>query len=182
MAKLIFTYGAMDAGKTTSMLQVAHNYDSKGLTPRVFTYRGCDKAGECFCRLGVSRPSDMFDKEYSFLALDLSNVAVVLIDEAQFLTNRQVFELGEIASCRNIPVMCYGLRTSWQAHVFEGSSALFGLADELREIRTICSCGKKATMAHRTCDTTTNSDEDLGQDKYISVCRECWLKLNGYCR
>ncbi|MDR0631305.1 MAG: thymidine kinase [Holosporales bacterium] len=181
MAKLIFTYGAMDAGKTTSMLQVAHNYESKGLTPRVFTYKGCDKAGECVCRLGVSRKSDLFYKEYSFLSLDLSSTAVLLVDEAQFLTNSQVLELGDIASCRNVPVMCYGLRTSWQAHVFEGANALLGLADELREIRTICSCGKKAIMAHRTCSTATDCDEDIGQDKYISVCRGCWFKLNRSC-
>jgi thymidine kinase len=178
MAKLIFTYGAMDAGKTTSMLQVAHNYESKGLVPRVFTYKGCDRAGECYCRLGVTRASHIFDKEYSFLALDLSNVSVLLIDEAQFLTTSQVFELGEVASCKNVPVMCYGLRTSWQAHVFDGSCTLLGIADELREIRTICSCGKKATMAHRTCASPIDGDEDLGQDKYMSVCRGCWLKLN----
>jgi thymidine kinase len=178
MAKLIFTYGAMDAGKTTSMLQVAHNYESRGMNPRLFTYQGCDKDGRCISRLGISKMCELFDKEFSFTALDLSGVSALLIDEAQFLTNYQVFELGDIVSLKDVPVMCYGIRTSWQAHVFEGSSALLGLADELREIRTICSCGKKAIMAHRTCPDQINCDEDIGQDKYESVCRKCWLGLN----
>ncbi|MDR1597343.1 MAG: thymidine kinase [Holosporales bacterium] len=175
MAKLIFTYGAMNAGKTTYLLQVAHNYESWGLKPLVFTYEGCDDKGSCRSRLGISRKSEIFNKEYSFLDVEVSNVAVILIDEAQFLTNKQVFDLCRIASLKGVPVMCYGLRTSWQAHVFEGSSALLGLADELREIRTICKCGKKATMARRIAPSAGTADEDIGQDKYVSVCRKCWF-------
>ncbi|MDR1907985.1 MAG: hypothetical protein LBQ43_03955 [Holosporales bacterium] len=179
MAKLTFTYGAMNAGKTTSMLQVAHNYESCNLTPCVFTYEGCDDKGACYCRLGISRTSNLFNKEYSFSSLDLSGISIILIDEAQFLTTKQVFDLGKIASFNDIPVMCYGLRTSWQAHVFEGSAALLGIADELREIRTICQCGKKAIMALRSAPANGQGDEDLGQDKYVSVCRKCWLNSQG---
>lgn len=178
MAKLIFTYGAMNAGKTTSLLQTAHNYEEWGLLPKIFTYRGCDKNGQCSCRLGVSKPCICYDKDYDFSGIDLDGIAILLIDEAQFLTRDQVMDLGRIASLHDVPVMCFGLRTSWQANVFEGSCALLGLADELRDIKTICHCGKKAIMAHRTATEKTENDEDIGQSKYESVCRKCWLLKN----
>lgn len=176
MAKLIFTYGAMNAGKTTSLLQTAHNYEEWGLKPKIFTYEGCSVEGQCCCRLGVSKPCKDYHKTFSFESIDLKETAILLIDEAQFLTEKQVFELGKIASLKNIPVMCFGLRTSWQAHVFEGSCALLGIADELRDIKTICQCGKKAIMARRLDATHTHKDEDIGQNKYVSVCRKCWLE------
>ncbi|MDR2464274.1 MAG: thymidine kinase [Holosporales bacterium] len=175
MAKLIFTYGAMNAGKTTSLLQVAHNYEERGLKTAIFTYNDCDNNGSCFCRLGVSKKCTIFNKETDFMEVDLADASILLIDEAQFLTKQQVFDLGRITSLNDVPVMCFGLRTSWQGNVFEGSSALLGLADELREIRTICCCGKRATMAMKTQSTDNKSEEDIGHDKYVSLCRKCWL-------
>lgn len=176
MAKLIFTYGAMNAGKTTSLLQTAHNYEEWGLLPKIYTYKGSDHEGRCCCRLGVSKPCTLFDKNFSFAEVDLDQVAILLIDEAQFLTREQVFDLGRIASLEGVPVMAFGLRTSWQGHLFEGSGALLGMADELRDIKTICRCGKKAIMNSRTSQKETDNDEELGQDKYESVCRKCWLE------
>lgn len=178
MSKLIFTYGAMNAGKTTVLLQVAHNYEEWGLKPQIFTYKGCSVDGQCRCRLGVGKPCQDYDKAFSFADLDLTDVAILLVDEAQFLTREQVLELGKIASLKNVPVMCFGLRTSWQAHVFEGASALLGLADELRDIKTICRCGHKAIMASRISKAGVKEDEDIGQNKYISVCRKCWFEQN----
>lgn len=175
MAKLIFTYGAMNAGKTTSLLQVAHNYAECGYKALIFTYEGCDKNGMCHSRLGVEKPCVIYNKNFDFSKLDLENVSALLIDEAQFLTEEQVFELGRVASLKNIAVMCFGLRTSWQGHVFEGSSILLGISDELREIHTLCFCGKKANMAIRITEEVTDKDEDIGQNKYASVCRKCWF-------
>lgn len=182
MSKLIFTYGAMDAGKSTVLLQVAHNYESWGLKPKIFTFKGCDQNGRCCCRLGVSKPCDVYDNDFSFSSLDLDGVAILLIDEAQFLTRNQVLDLGRIASLKNVPVMCFGLRTSWQAHVFEGASALLGLADELRDIKTICRCGKKAIMNLRIAKDKIDSDIDIGQSKFESVCRKCWFERTGNVR
>jgi thymidine kinase len=107
--------------------------------------------------------------------MDLKGLAALLIDEAQFLTHDQVFELGRVASLMNVAVVCFGLRTSWQGNVFEGSSALLGIADELRDIKTLCSCGKKATMALRVGGEKISKDEDIGQNKYVSVCMKCWF-------
>lgn len=178
MAKLIFTYGAMNAGKTTVLLQVAHNYEEWGLKAKIFTYKGCSTDGRCQCRLGVSKPCQDYDKDFSFADVDLTDIAILLVDEAQFLTEKQVHELGKITVHKNVPVMCFGLRTSWQAHVFEGASALLGLADELRDIKTICRCGHKAIMASKVSKTGSTQDEDIGQGKYLSVCRKCWLEQN----
>ena len=153
MAKLFFRYAAMNAGKSTALLQVAHNYEERGHRVRIFTARLDDRYGRGFVtsRLGPQREVEQFDAATDFLALadEAPGIACILVDEAQFLTKRQVQELHELAHLRNLPAICYGLRTDFQGELFPGSATLLALADEMDEMKTICDCGRKATMNMR---------------------------------
>jgi thymidine kinase len=186
MAKLYFNYSAMNAGKSTVLLQASHNYIERGMTTFLLTARLDDRAGEgvIASRIGIAADAGQFDGDDDLLEMvkqrhQDQNLHCVLVDEAQFLTEDQVWQLSAVADNLGIPVMCYGLRTDFQGKLFPGSAALLSIADDLREIRTICWCGKKATMVVRLgADGQPLDDGDQvdigGNDKYISLCRHHW--------
>lgn len=191
MAKLYFSYSAMNAGKTTILLQAAHNYGERGMQTLLLTAKLDDRAGSGIIasRIGLSADAKTFTAETDLIALikqcqDTQKISCILIDEAQFLTATQVWDLGTVADHMNIPVMCYGLRTDFQGNLFEGSATLLAIADNLREIRTICHCGSKATMVVRQTeggDVIREGDqiEIGGNDKYVSLCRKHWAEVMG---
>ena len=156
MAKLFFNYSSMNAGKTTILLQSAHNYRERGLTPILFTPKLDDRYGEGWIksRIGLQSRAIIFTTEddlYEIARAKLEdhNIHCVLVDESQFLSRDQVFQLTEIVDRLNIPVLCFGLRTDFQGELFEGSKYLLAWADELSEIKTICHTGRKANMVVR---------------------------------
>lgn len=183
MAKLYFYYSAMNAGKSTTLLQAAWNYQERGLrtlllTPRLDTRDG---VGRIASRIGLTSAAIAFSQTDSLLQIcreehGSQEVSCVMVDEAQFLSRRQVFDLGEVADELEIPVVTYGLRTDFRGDLFEGSQHLLAWADVLSEIKTICHCGRKATMVLRLDDTgrTMRSGEQIqvgGNETYVSVCR-----------
>ena len=186
MAKLYFSYAAMNAGKSAILLQAAYNYGEQGMStlllkPKVDT-RGL--TGHIASRIGLSARADLFIAETDLEAHILSvhaetPLACTFVDEAQFLTEDQVWQLARIADDHGIPVMCYGLRTDFQGQLFTGSAALLAIADELREIRTICWCGRKATMVLRLGPDgrPVREGEQVeigGNERYVSLCRRHW--------
>ncbi len=191
MAKLHFHYSTMNAGKTTLLLQAAHNYRERGMTPYLLTAQldvrvGPGKIGS---RIGLKAEAetftpddDMFDLIHD--RLNIGPVACVFIDEAQFLTKTQVWQLARVVDDMGVPVMCYGLRVDFRGELFPGSAALLALADEMREVRTICHCGKKATMVVRQSGDgrvlTEGAQVQIGgNDTYISLCRRHWREAVG---
>lgn len=183
MAKLYFYYSAMNAGKSTTLLQAAYNYQERGMRPMLLTpqLNTRDGIGRIASRIGLNSEAVAFSQSDSLADLVRTEhagqaVACVFVDEAQFLTRRQVFELGEIADEDGIPVLAYGLRTDFQGNLFEGSQHLLAWADVLHEIKTVCHCGRKATMVLRI-DANGNpvrSGEQIkvgGNESYVSVCR-----------
>ncbi len=183
MAKLYFNYSAMNAGKTTILLQSAHNYRERGMTPLLFTPALDDrhKAGVIKSRIGLeadavafNRDDDLFDCVQQHL--EKENIHCVLVDEAQFLSRDQVYQLTEVVDRLNIPVLCFGLRTDFQGELFEGSRYLLAWSDQLDELKTICHTGKKATMVVRVDDNGYALREGAqveigGNERYISVSR-----------
>ena len=156
MAKLYFYYSAMNAGKSTTLLQAAHNYEEQGMKVVLLTpiIDDRDGVGTISSRLGIMRDALAFDQAFDLYAevqkqQRESSVSCVFVDECQFLTDVQVLQLTFICDRLNIPVLCYGLRTDFQGEPFEGSKYLLAWADELGEIKTICTSGKKATMNAR---------------------------------
>ena len=189
MAKLYFSYSTMNAGKSTLLLQASHNYGERGMKTMLFTAELDDRSsvGSITSRIGLAENASTFNHKNNLFKLvekklKKEKISCVFVDEAQFLTKKQVWELSEVVEILNVPVMCYGLRTDFQGNLFEGSSSLLAIADELKEIKTICHCGKKATMVVRL-DSSGNvlkegaQIEIGGNDKYISLCRKHW-KLN----
>ena len=189
MAKLYFSYSTMNAGKSTLLLQASHNYGERGMKTMLFTAEFDDRSsvGSITSRIGLVEKASTFNHKNNLFKLvekrlKKEKVSCIFVDEAQFLTKKQVWELSEVVEILNVPVMCYGLRTDFQGNLFEGSSTLLAIADELKEIKTICHCGKKATMVVRL-DSSGNvlkegaQIEIGGNDKYISLCRKHW-KLN----
>ena len=176
----------MNAGKSTALLQASHNYRERGMNTLILTSAFDDrtKIGEVASRIGLRQDADLFSPELNLLKLieqrtHVRKIACVLIDEAQFLSEDQVWQLSRVADDLGIPVMCYGLRTEFQAKLFPGSAALLAIADEMREIRTICWCGSKAIMVLRLdsngVPVAEGEQVDIGgNDKYISVCRSHW--------
>ncbi|MGC6531053.1 MAG: thymidine kinase [Candidatus Puniceispirillaceae bacterium] len=191
MAKLYFSYSAMNAGKTTILLQASHNYGERGMNTLLLTAQLDDRAGAgtIASRIGLSATAETFASDTDLIALitqhhQTTHLSCVLVDEAQFLTSQQVWDLAHIADHHKIPVMCYGLRTDFQGNLFEGSATLLAVADNLREIRTICHCGSKATMVVRQTqggDVIREGDqiEIGGNDKYVSLCRKHWSEVMG---
>ncbi|MCB2135377.1 MAG: thymidine kinase, partial [Rhodobacteraceae bacterium] len=156
MAKLYFHYSTMNAGKSTLLLQAAYNYRERGMATYLLTARLDDRAGQgrIASRIGIAENADTFTAGTDLFALIAERlaqgpVACVFLDEAQFLTKDQVWQLARAVDDLEVPVMCYGLRVDFRAELFPGSAALLALADEMREVRTICHCGKKATMVVR---------------------------------
>lgn len=186
MAKLYFSYSAMNAGKSTQLLQVAYNYEERGMNVSLFTADIDTRAGKSTIssRIGIQHKCDVYSTETDMFRTVREKhtetpLACVLIDEAQWLTQNQVQQLTEITDTLQIPVLCYGLRTDFKGELFSGSKALLALADELREIRTICHCSKKATMVLRLGkDGNVLKDGPQtkvgGNESYISVCRKHW--------
>lgn len=189
MAKLYFYYSAMNAGKTTVLLQSAHNYRERGMNPLLFTpmLDNRYKSGTIRSRIGLESEAVIFDRDDDLFKcvegeLEKSNVHCVLVDEAQFLKRDQVFQLSEIVDRLEIPVLCFGLRTDFQGELFEGSRHLLAWADELQELKTICHTGKKATMVVRVDENgyalREGSQVEIGgNDRYISVSRKEFKKV-----
>lgn len=191
MAKLYFNYSTMNAGKSTLLLQAAHNYGERGMETYLITAQFDTRAGEgrIASRIGIGDPADTFAPGEDMFAklrarFALSPVACVFIDEAQFLSKEQVWQLACAVDDLGVPVMCYGLRVDFQGQLFPGSAALLAWADEMREVRTICHCGKKATMVVRKGpDGRALRDGDQvvigGNETYVSLCRRHWREAVG---
>jgi thymidine kinase len=190
MAKLYFYYSAMNAGKTTTLLQSAHNYRERGMRVLILTPRLDHRAGSgtVASRIGLQAPGIAFGQNDDLLARVRADIAehgtlhCVLVDEAQFLSKAQVWQLSEVVDALRIPVLCYGLRTDFRGELFEGSQYLLAWADELTEIKTICHSGKKATMTVRVDEQGRALQagpqvEIGGNERYVSVSRTEFKKV-----
>ena len=186
MSKLYFRYGAMNSGKTTALLQVAHNYEEKGMHPIIIKplidTKGNNKV---ISRIGIEREVNYLIAPECNIEVNLNLVGVdaIIVDEAQFLTKEQVEQLYRITKYYSIPVLCYGLRCDFQMQGFPGSTRLLEIADSLEELKTICSCGKKATQNLRLINgkpvfegeqVEIDNQNDI---KYDSVCGRCYFDL-----
>ena len=183
MAKLYFRYSAMNAGKSTALLQVAHNYEEHGRKVRIFTAEIDNRFGKGIVtsRLGPRRAVETFNETTEFTKAlgDVHDLSCLLVDEAQFLTVEQVRELHRIAHVSGIPVICYGLRSDFLGNPFPGSALLLTLADSIEEIKTICACGRKATMNVRIDETGKRITQGTqiaieGETRYIQTCGRCF--------
>ena len=184
MAKLYFYYSSMNAGKSTSLLQSSYNYRERGMHTLVLAPIVDDRygAGVVASRIGLKTDATIFDAKEDLLALVTTchrekNLSCVLVDEAQFLSRDQVFQLSEVCDRLDIPVLAYGIRTDFQGELFPGSAALLGIADTLVELKAVCHCGRKASMNLRV-DETGNAvkqgaqTEIGGNDRYVALCRK----------
>ncbi len=179
--KLYFRIAAMNAGKTTALLQVAHNYEERRLKVLVMTAAVDDRhgIGQVTSRLGISRNAACFDDKTDFGRMNLDGIACLLIDEAQFCTPTQAQQLHRVAALGSVPVICYGLRTDFRGRPFPGAAMLLALADDIEEIKTICECGQKATMNARIAEDGTRETEGTqieigGNARYRSMCAACF--------
>ena len=191
MAKLYFNYSTMNAGKSTLLLQAAHNYREGGMETYLVTAQFDNRAGmgRIASRIGIGEPADTFAPDDDMFAklqarFAKGKIACVFIDEAQFLSKEQVWQLARAVDDLGVPVMCYGLRVDFRGDLFPGSAALLAWADEMREVRTICHCGKKATMVVRKGpDGSPMRDGDQvvigGNETYQSLCRRHWRQAVG---
>ena len=191
MAKLYFSYSAMNAGKSTILLQASHNYRERGMNTLLLTAAFDDRAGKgrIGSRIGLGAEALTFAantdiEQLTRRAHEQQPLDCLLVDEAQFLSVDQVWQLSVVVDQLNIPVMCYGLRTDFRGQLFPGSAVLLAVADTLREIRTICHCGRKATMVTRLTETgkivTDGAQIEIGgNDKYVSLCRVHWKEMTG---
>ncbi|MBO6867958.1 MAG: thymidine kinase [Thalassococcus sp.] len=186
MAKLYFMYSTMNAGKSTLLLQAAHNYEERGMAVMLLTASFDSRAGtgRIGSRIGLGRDAETFDSTTELFnrigeRVGQGALACVFVDEAQFLTEEQVWQLARVADDLGVPVMSYGLRVDFQGKLFPGSAALLALADDMREVRTICHCGRKATMVVRHDENgKVMKDGDQvqigGNETYVSLCRKHW--------
>ena len=185
MAKLHFYYSAMNAGKTTTLLQSSYNYRERGLKTLLFKPEVDTREGKGFIssRIGLQADAIEFTSGFDFFDYVEKHItretkpACILVDEVHFISKSQVLQLAKIVDTFNIPVLCYGLRTDFMGEPFEGSKYLLGLAEELTEIKTICHCGRKATMNVRidSYGRPVREGEQIeigGNDRYISTCRK----------
>ena len=180
----------MNAGKSTMLLQANHNYSERGMNAQLYTSALDNRFGndEITSRIGLKKKSNIFTKDTNiFKEIALQHKALfvdcLLIDEAQFLTKKQVEQLGKIVDKLEIPVLAFGIRTDFQGNLFEGSKFLLAWADNLKEIKTICHCGRKATMVLRINDQGKVIEDGAqieigGEDKYVSVCRKHFFERN----
>ncbi|MEP2781720.1 MAG: thymidine kinase [Pseudoruegeria sp.] len=186
MAKLYFHYSTMNAGKSTMLLQAAHNYFERGMETYLLTANFDNRDGEARIgsRIGIGKPADTFATDTDLFEkiaerLKQGPCACVFLDEAQFLSSDQVWQLARAVDDLKIPVMCYGLRVDFKGELFPGSACLLALADEMREVRTVCHCGKKATMVVRMDDAgkvlRRGAQVQIGgNETYVSLCRRHW--------
>ncbi len=189
MAKLYFYYSSMNAGKSTTLLQSSFNYRERGMGTMLYTAALDDRYGKgvVASRIGLEAKAHTFDENtdiYREVTEELKKrkINCLLIDEAQFLSRDQVFQLAAICDRIGIPVLTYGIRTDFQANLFEGSMHLLALADELRELKTICKCGRKAPMNLRTDEKGRvikegEQTEIGGNDRYEVLCRKHFMEL-----
>ena len=190
MSKLYFTFSAMNAGKSAILLQAAHNYRERGMEVMLWTsslhasHEGAT-SGEIESRIGLSAAAHLYAEETDMFGSIAARKAegaldAVFVDEAQFLSRDQVWDLARVGDELEIPVLCYGLRTDFLGELFPGSAALLAIADDLREVRTVCHCGRKATMNLRRDSTgsAVSEGEQVGVAKsdYVSLCRKHWLE------
>jgi thymidine kinase len=187
MSKLYFTYSAMNAGKSAILLQAAYNYGERGMSVMLWTsgHHGSENAetGKIESRIGLEAEAHLFRSEtdlYSAISKRAEDAPLhaIFVDEAQFLNEDQVWQLARVGDEMRLPVLCYGLRTDFQGELFEGAAALLGIADDLREARTICHCGRKATMTARL-DENGNAIREgdqvsVAKGIYVSLCRQHW--------
>jgi thymidine kinase len=186
VSKVYFRYAAMNAGKSTALLQAAHNYEERGMRVRLFTAAHDDRSGVGVIgsRLGLQRqvetfgPDTVFD-ESLLESSEATPLACVLVDEAQFLQPEQVRQLHRLAHRARLPVMCYGLRSDFRGEAFPGAAALLTLADNLEEMKTICACGRKASMNLRVDAQGRRVQEGEqvvigGNERYRAVCPSCF--------
>lgn len=190
MAKLYFHYSSMNAGKSTALLQANHNYGERGMSTVLFTAKLDDRDGVGLIRsrIGIDHGALVFADGDDLLEIvreemDKRPVDCVLIDEAQFLSKAQVRQLTKVVDEQNVPVLTYGIRTDFLGETFEGSKYLMAWADEIKEIKAICHCGKKATMNARIdssgrMETEGNQIEIGGNERYVSLCRSCFSKAD----
>lgn len=191
MAKLYFHYSAMNAGKSTLLLQASYNYRERGMRTAIFTAALDDRAGvgRIASRIGLGADAELFSADTDLFAIidalvHSGPLHCVFVDEAQFLSEDQVWQLARAADRLGVPVMCYGLRTDFRGELFPGSKALLAIGDELREVRTICKCGRKATMVVRLGSdgkVLHHGDQVAigGEDRYVSLCRRHWEEEMG---
>ena len=188
MAKLYFHYSSMNAGKSTALLQANHNYLERGMNALLFTAKLDDREGSgvISSRIGIKKKALAFGQGDNLLEITKSEHAkaclhCIFVDEAQFLNKKQVNQLTKIVDEENIPVLTYGIRTDFKGEVFDGSKFLMAWADEVKEIKTICHCGKKAIMnarvnEDRVMETAGAQIEIGGNERYVSLCRSCFAK------
>jgi thymidine kinase len=190
MAKLYFSYAAMNAGKSTLLLQAAYNYRERGMRPLLYTSAlyAEGEVGVIASRIGISERAELYSGGTDLFNavrdhLEEGKVDCVLVDEAQFLTPAQVWQLARVADRLRVPVMCFGLRTDFRGRTFPGSAELLAVADSLREIRTICACGAKATMVVRQDQSgrvlTEGDQVSIEKSVYVSLCRRHWEEAVG---
>ena len=188
MAKLYFYYAAMNAGKSTTLLQADFNYRERGMETMLWTAKLDDRAGigTIGSRIALSAPAHTFTAEVD-LFFEVTEerkrrgLHCVLVDEAQFLTREHVLQLCRVSDDIEIPVLCYGLRTDFKGQLFEGSAALLALADTLVELKAVCECGRKATMNLRVdaeghAVTSGEQTEIGGNDRYLALCRRHFIE------
>jgi len=183
MAKLYFNYSSMNAGKSTALLQANHNYLERGMKTKMFTFSGDNRYEEnkIVSRIGISADANSFSEATDLFQKliedkELKKIKCVLIDEAQFLKKNQVEQLGKIVDELDIAVLAFGIRTDFQGELFEGSKYLLAWADNLKEIKTVCWCGRKATMVVRLDNKGNILSEGQqleigGNEKYVPLCR-----------
>ena len=183
MAKLYFNYSSMNAGKSTALLQANHNYHERGMKTKMFTYSGDNRfeKNKIVSRIGISADSNSFSETTNLFQnliedKEQKKIKCVLIDEAQFLKKEQVAQLGRIVDELDIAVLAFGIRTDFQGELFEGSKYLLAWADNLKEIKTVCWCGRKATMVVRLDSEGKILSEGKqleigGNEKYVPLCR-----------
>ncbi len=193
MSKLYFTYAAMNAGKSAILLQAAYNYRERGMEVMLWTsghHAASPEAdmAEIESRIGLRAPAHVY-RDGTDLFAEISRqksagqLDAIFLDEAQFLTRDQVWQVARVCDELGLPVLCYGLRTDFQGVLFEGAAELMAIADDLREARTICHCGRKATMVlRRTADgkaVTEGAQVGVEKGDYISLCRQHWREATG---
>ena len=191
MAKLYFYYASMNAGKSTTLLQSSFNYQERGMETMLWTAALDDRfeSGVITSRIGLRAEANLFDTETDLhdriqTETGKRTLACILVDEAQFLTKEQVFQLARVCDELNIPVLAYGLRTDFQAELFPGSAQLLALADTLVELKAVCECGRKSTMnlrvdSHGRAVREGAQTEVGGNDRYVALCRKHFSEALG---
>ena len=186
MAKLYFKYGAMGSSKTAQVLTTKFNYEERGMKVWLIKPATDNRDGDEIIksRIGLSAPCDAIEKGfniYSIFEWEHSDANVIIADECQFFSEEQIDQLRAIVNDKNVPVLCFGLRTDFLTRMFPGSKRLFEIADSITEIKTICECGSKATVnarINRNGKIVTRGEQILlgGNDRYIAMCHKCWKK------